>query len=164
MKPGMRHTGDNLTGEGDGDDEVIIIYLNQVPSHVNELYLTVHCFNSATGFQEVYDAFVRMFLPNGHEMLYYPLDGALYSRGLVFCKIFRNKAIRKFGGSESNSSTKWSVEALGWGCDGQTAMSPQTQRVVLGHQKPYEFSGKALRTGKPRTRGGGGGCCCCTIM
>lgn len=160
VKPGMRHTGDNLTGEGAGDDEVIILYLDQIPAHVEQLYLTVHCFNSATGFQEVYDAFVRMFLPNGHELLYYPLDGALRSRGLIFCKLFRNKATGSTG-----PTTKWSVEALGWGCDGETVMAPQTRRVVLGQQKPYKFSGKALRTGKSRgsrTQGGGG--CCCTIM
>merc|ERR1712093_498000 len=43
-KPGVTHLGDNLTGEGDGDDEVIVVNLNQIPQHVVSLYLTVHCF------------------------------------------------------------------------------------------------------------------------
>ena len=34
MSCGNPHAGDNLTGEGDGDDEQIILRLNQVPSNV----------------------------------------------------------------------------------------------------------------------------------
>lgn len=157
-KPGMHHLGDNLTGDGDGDDEVIVLNLRRIPPHVVTLYLTVHCFN-AWNFSEVYDAYVRMFLDagkrggsGGKELIFHPLDGDIPSRGLVFCKLFR-------------ATRGWAVEALDWGCDGQTVMARETQEVILGLRKPYSFSGKARRTGKmrkpgaePQTSGG------CSIM
>ena len=48
----VHHTGDNLTGEGDGDDEVIKADLSRLPSDVEYLVLTVNSFRGQT-FNEV---------------------------------------------------------------------------------------------------------------
>ena len=45
----IRHMGDNLTGEGDGDDEQIMVTLNMVPQYVSKLIFVVN----------IYDAFKR---------------------------------------------------------------------------------------------------------
>ncbi|MGR9036926.1 MAG: TerD family protein, partial [Gammaproteobacteria bacterium] len=53
------HTGDNRTGEGEGDDEQIIVELNKVPANVKALVFTVNSFTSQT-FENVDNAFCRM--------------------------------------------------------------------------------------------------------
>ena len=54
------HYGDNLTGEGFGDDEVIQIFLDKVPSHVHYLTVTI---NSYTGNSliKAKKAFIRLY-------------------------------------------------------------------------------------------------------
>jgi tellurium resistance protein TerZ len=41
-EPGVVHSGDNLTGAGDGDDELITIRLTELPSDVCQLFFTVN--------------------------------------------------------------------------------------------------------------------------
>src|SRR5690349_20235309 len=56
---GAHHTGDNLTGEGDGDDEQIILTLADVPASVKEIAVVIASY-SGEKFGEVKNAFVRM--------------------------------------------------------------------------------------------------------
>ena len=42
---GVVHTGDNLTGEGDGDDEQILIDLAKVPAQINKLVFVVNIYD-----------------------------------------------------------------------------------------------------------------------
>ncbi|NED82447.1 TerD family protein, partial [Streptomyces sp. SID11233] len=55
----VKHSGDNLTGEGAGDDEVIVVDLGRIPQEVSGLVFTV---NSFTGqkFTEVAKAYCRL--------------------------------------------------------------------------------------------------------
>ena len=46
--PGLHHTGDNLTGEGDGDDEQIVITLADVSANVNEIAIVVASYSGET--------------------------------------------------------------------------------------------------------------------
>ena len=39
---GVIHSGDNLTGEGDGDDEIITVRLQKLPSDISQLFFTVN--------------------------------------------------------------------------------------------------------------------------
>ncbi|CAK9885518.1 MAG: Stress response protein SCP2 [Candidatus Erwinia impunctatus] len=51
------HSGDNLTGEGDGDDEIINVDLTRLPSDVEYLAFTVNSFRGQT-FNDVDNAFL----------------------------------------------------------------------------------------------------------
>lgn len=57
--PGLHHTGDNLTGEGEGDDEQIVITLADVPANVNEVAIVVASYSGQT-FDQVANAQVRL--------------------------------------------------------------------------------------------------------
>lgn len=59
----VRHSGDNLTGEGDGDDEMITAQLSKMPANVKYLVLTVHSFRGQT-FNEVEKASCRVLDQN----------------------------------------------------------------------------------------------------
>ena len=47
------HSGDNLTGVGDGDDEVISVNLAEIPFHVDRLLFTVCIFSYGVSFSQV---------------------------------------------------------------------------------------------------------------
>ena len=56
----VKHSGDNLTGEGEGDDEVISIKLNKVPSKVMSLAVTVNSYKN-NSLIKAKQAFIRLF-------------------------------------------------------------------------------------------------------
>ena len=64
----VQHAGDNLTGEGEGDDEVIHVSLRGLPAKVNYLVFTVNSFSGQT-FDEVENAFSRLVDENGNNEL-----------------------------------------------------------------------------------------------
>lgn len=70
---GAHHTGDNLTGEGEGDDEQIVFTLADIPANVKEVAVVVASYSGQT-FGEVKSAFVRMVNSDGNdEMAKYEL-------------------------------------------------------------------------------------------
>jgi tellurium resistance protein TerZ len=80
------HSGDNLTGAGDGDDEVIRVNLNQVPSHVKSLAFTVSSFRGQT-FEKVENAFCRLVDQNSNQVIAsYKLSSQGAHTGLIIAK------------------------------------------------------------------------------
>lgn len=92
----VEHTGDNLTGEGDGDDESIKIDLSKIDPRANEIIVVVTIHKAAErrqNFGQVRNAFIRIYnTESGEEILRYDLDedfsvetavefGRLYKRG-----------------------------------------------------------------------------------
>lgn len=92
----VEHTGDNLTGEGDGDDESINIDLSKIDPRINEIIfvVTIHKADERRqNFGQVRNAFIRIYnQADGSEILRYDLDedfsvetavefGRLYKRG-----------------------------------------------------------------------------------
>ena len=127
--PGVTHRGDNTTGDGDGDDEVIRIDLDKVPQAVAELYVTVNIYSNNITFHKVKDAYVRLCVAGagkfnaGHELADYPLDGNLPCRGIVFCRLHRQ-------------GNRWSFDALSWGCGGASAKEVGCMNYVTGKTEP----------------------------
>lgn len=59
----VEHLGDNLTGEGDGDDEQIIVDLKDLPSDVDRIIFTVNIFRGkrkGQSFDKIENAFIRV--------------------------------------------------------------------------------------------------------
>ena len=57
------HTGDNLTGEGDGDDEVIMIDFSKIPSDIKKIAICVTIFDAEArrqNFGQVSNAYIRI--------------------------------------------------------------------------------------------------------
>ncbi|MFJ4623508.1 TerD family protein [Streptomyces sp. NPDC088812] len=97
----IKHSGDNLTGEGGGDDEVITVDLGRLPQEVTGLVFTV---NSFTGqkFTEVAKAYCRLVdATTGEELVRFDLTGAEPQTGVMMAKL-----IRQFSG-------EWEMTALG---------------------------------------------------
>ncbi|MEU2440649.1 TerD family protein [Streptomyces rubradiris] len=97
----IRHSGDNLTGEGGGDDEVITVDLGRLPQEVTGLVFTV---NSFTGqkFTEVAKAYCRLVdAATGEELVRFDLTAAEPRTGVMMAKL-----IRQFSG-------EWDMTAMG---------------------------------------------------
>ncbi|MEU7427322.1 TerD family protein [Streptomyces sp. NPDC040750] len=97
----IKHSGDNLTGEGGGDDEVIVVDLGRIPQEVTGLVFTVNSF-SGQKFTEVAKAYCRLVDPaTGEELVRFDLTGAEPQTGVMMAKL-----IRQFSG-------EWDMTALG---------------------------------------------------
>lgn len=72
-------TGDNLTGDGEGDDEQIIVKLDSIPKKYNKIvfYTTIYSGRSrGQNFSGVKNAFIRAVDANGYEMLKFDMSGS----------------------------------------------------------------------------------------
>ncbi|MGR8011254.1 TerD family protein [Streptomyces hypolithicus] len=97
----VKHSGDNLTGEGAGDDEVIVVDLGRIPPEATGLVFTV---NSFTGqkFTEVAKAYCRLLdAATGEELVRFDLTGAEPQTGVMMAKL-----IKQFSG-------EWEMTAIG---------------------------------------------------
>ena len=92
----ITHLGDNLTGDGEGDDEQIIVDLPQVPANISKLVFIVNIYDSQKRKQElsqVRNAFVRLVdLQNNKEIARYKLSGSQYrdKNGLILGEVYRH--------------------------------------------------------------------------
>jgi tellurium resistance protein TerZ len=88
----IKHSGDNLTGEGSGDDEVIFVDLNSLPQGVAHLAFTVCSFRGQT-FNEVEGAFCRLVDDtNNTELAKFNLSDKGTHTGVVMAIVSRNGA------------------------------------------------------------------------
>ena len=88
----IKHSGDNLTGEGDGDDETIFVDLTRLPSNIMHLAFTVCSFRGQT-FNEVAGAFCRLVDDsNNTEMARFNLSEQGQHTGVVMAIVSRNGA------------------------------------------------------------------------
>lgn len=97
----IKHSGDNLTGEGAGDDEVIVVDLGRLPAEATGLVFTVNSF-SGQKFTEVAKAYCRLIdAASGEELVRFDLTGAEPQTGVMMAKL-----IRQFSG-------EWEMTAIG---------------------------------------------------
>ncbi|MCL7495863.1 TerD family protein [Streptomyces sp. MCA2] len=104
----IQHSGDNLTGEGAGDDEAITVHLGGLPPEVTGLVFVV---NSFTGqkFSDVAKAYCRLLdAQSGEELVRFDLTHAEPRTGVMMAKL-----IRQFSG-------EWEMTALGEFVDSRT--------------------------------------------
>ncbi|MFF7979381.1 TerD family protein [Streptomyces sp. NPDC007901] len=97
----IKHSGDNLTGEGGGDDEVIVVDLGRIPPEVTGLVFTVNSF-SGQKFTEVAKAYCRLLdAATGEELARFDLTNAEAQTGVMMAKL-----VRQFSG-------EWDMTAMG---------------------------------------------------
>jgi len=88
---GVKHGGDNLTGEGSGDDEVIQVDLEKIPGNVEQLVFCVNIYTKGVCFDRVSNAYCRICDEQGQEMARYVLREAGANRGLLIARLFREQ-------------------------------------------------------------------------
>ncbi len=104
------HTGDNRTGEGEGDDEQIKINFANVPNHIHKIAITVTIHDALQrrqNFGQVSNAFIRVVNEeNNQEVLRYDLaEDFSVETAIVVCEIYRHNG-------------EWRFSAVGSGFEG----------------------------------------------
>ncbi|KAF0815794.1 MULTISPECIES: TerD family protein [unclassified Cytobacillus] len=107
------HTGDNRTGEGDGDDEQLVVDFTKIPSHVHRIGITVTIHDAELrqqNFGQVSNAFVRLVdESNDQELLRFDLgEDFSIETAVVFCELYRH-------------GNDWKFNAIGSGFSGGLA-------------------------------------------
>lgn len=98
---GVEHLGDNLTGEGDGDDEEIKIDLSKVPESVEKIDFTVTIYEAEErrqNFGQVSNAFIRIVdEASNTELIRYDLgEDFSIETAVVVGELYRNNGEWKF--------------------------------------------------------------------
>lgn len=103
----IHHTGDNLTGDGDGDDEQIIVNLARVPANVEQIVFTVTSYRGQT-FDCIDNATCRLVnKQDDKEIARYVLRNKGNHTGLIMAKLYRHQG-------------QWKMAAIGETCGGRT--------------------------------------------
>lgn len=110
----VEHMGDNLTGEGKGDDEQIVINLDQIPAEYNRIVLAINIYKAnqrKQHFGMIRNAFIRLVdASNNNELCVYNLiENYAGLTALHFGDLFYRDG-------------EWKFNAIGWGTtDGSIA-------------------------------------------
>ena len=103
------HSGDNLTGAGEGDDEKIFVTLSKVPAAVQRICFTVTIYeaeNRKQNFGQVSNAYIRILDDSQKELLRYDLgEDFSIETAIVAAEIYRHNG-------------EWEFNAVGAGYQG----------------------------------------------
>lgn len=103
----VQHTGDNRTGAGDGDDEVINVDLSRIPANVQSLVFTVNSFTGQT-FETVDNAYCRIVNGgNNAEVARFNLSSQGSHTAMIMAKVYRHNG-------------EWKMHAIGETATGRT--------------------------------------------
>ncbi len=97
----VKHLGDNKTGEGDGDDEVLTVDITKVPEHVSKILIavTIHDAESRNqNFGMVDNAFIRVVnQSSGEEIIRYDLSEDYSTEtSLIFGELYKKEGAWRF--------------------------------------------------------------------
>lgn len=97
----VKHTGDNLTGEGDGDDESLKVSLSRVPSDIQKLVFVVSIYQARQrrqNFGQVENAFIRIVdETTGAELRRFDLtEDYSHANSVIVGEIYRHNNEWKF--------------------------------------------------------------------
>lgn len=128
----VEHMGDNLTGDGDGDDEQIMIDLASVPANYNKIIIAVNIYNSkAKGqhFGMINNAYIRVFdARNNNELCIYNLTENYSGKtAMIFGELIRKE-------------TCWDFNALGEGTDDGSVREVAAKYGLVGSLGSASFS------------------------
>lgn len=97
----VEHTGDNRTGDGDGDDEQVKVFLNKVPSNILRVAITVTIHDAVArnqNFGQVGEAYIRIVnMDNDMEITRFDLSEDYSTEtAMIFGEIYRHNGEWKF--------------------------------------------------------------------
>lgn len=120
----VEHTGDNRTGDGDGDDETLILKLDQIPADVQRIAFTVTIHDAdkrKQNFGQVSNAAIRVVNKDtGVEVTRYDLsEDASTETAMIFGEVYRHNG-------------EWKFKAVGQGFSGGLAALAGNYGIQVG--------------------------------
>jgi len=129
--PGVKHSGDNLTGAGSGDDEVIDIEVDQLDPRVQQIFFVINIYTRGKSFKQVANPYCRVLVGSGDEFCKFKLSEAGDQQGLLMARLVRE-------------SQRWGFQALGMPSRG--SIWKDSMRDVLRYAaiKPHDLQTAAF--------------------
>ena len=120
--PGVEHMGDNRTGEGEGDDEVINVDLNAIPADIEKVSFTVTIDQADTrnqNFGMVENSYIRVVdAASGTELIRYDLgEDFSVETAVVVADLYRHNGEWKFNAIGSGFSGGLAALCANFGVD-----------------------------------------------
>lgn len=120
----VQHMGDNLTGEGEGDDEQIKVNLANVPANISKIAFTVTIYDAEQrrqNFGQISNSFIRIYNEDtGEELLRYDLgEDFSIETAAVFGELYKN-------------GNEWKFNAIGSGYSGGLAALCANYGIEVG--------------------------------
>eukprot|EP00927_Polykrikos_kofoidii_P059246 TRINITY_DN5443_c0_g4_i1.p1 TRINITY_DN5443_c0_g4~~TRINITY_DN5443_c0_g4_i1.p1 ORF type:complete len:415 (-),score=71.94 TRINITY_DN5443_c0_g4_i1:90-1334(-) len=130
---GITHSGDNRTGAGSGDDEVINVELEILEPRIQQIVFVVNIYSQGTTFARVSNPYCRVVSTDREqsEFCRYELSEAGNKQGLVIARLFREPG-----------NVRWGFQAVGTPCAGNTWKASESAIVRCARQ-----SAKSLQMG-----------------
>ena len=133
----VKHMGDNLTGEGEGDDEQIEVDLTKIPANVEKIAFTVTIYDAEVrrqNFGQVSNAFIRIVDEvSGKELIHYDLgEDFSIETAVVVGEMYRHNG-------------EWKFNAIGSGFHGGLA-------AICGHYGAAPCASASARCSRTTAR------------
>jgi len=131
--PGVTHSGDNTTGAGEGDDELVTVKLHQIPFQCTQVIFVVNMYTQGKSFsRDIFDAYVRLMCGNplsvvAHFGISADEGGSLDGQCLLFCRLYKTQS-------------GWKYEAIGHASQGRAATTPETLNSCKALNEPPVIS------------------------
>eukprot|EP01083_Nonionella_stella_P026701 73563_1 len=118
------HGGDNLTGAGEGDDEVIKINLDKLDANeeADVLCAVINVYSDGCSFRNVTNCFVRLMADTNQELCRFNLSGGYNTPAMVMCHLNKRE------------NGCWALVTDGIGCGGNTAKKSvgYARNIIMG--------------------------------
>lgn len=120
----VEHTGDNRSGQGDGDDESLVVDLSKVSPEVEKIAVTVTIHDAQSrgqNFGQIANAFIRVVnQDSGIEIVRFDLaEDYSTETAMVFGEVYRHNG-------------EWKFRAVGQGYAGGLAAMCQQYGIQVG--------------------------------
>lgn len=144
-EPGLKHSGDNLTGEGNGDDEQIEMTLVDVDPACRQILLVINVFTEKRSLDSVQNPYCRLLGSRGEEMARYQLAEAPGGEpALVIARFFRHS-------HTNGADQRWGFQAMGISATGRNYKESLDHGVcALAKTTPHAFQQDKHRTSQSR--------------
>ena len=118
----VQHMGDNRTGEGEGEDEQILIDLSKVPDNITKIAITVTIYDAEgrrQNFGQVNNSFIRLYNEqNNQELLRYDLEEDFsIETAAVFGELYKHNGEWKFNAIGSGYQGGLAALCAGYGVE-----------------------------------------------
>jgi len=145
-EPGVQHQGDNLTGEGEGDDEVIDVNLLAIDSKVDQVFVTMNVYTSGKSMKDVSSAYIRLVnKSNNEELANYKIENHAGSKDNAF---FFARFVKQ--------GNTWRYQAIGDAYEGANSLSNQKMVTYAReiYARPLHQHGSTVPSGAGNKSGG----------
>jgi tellurium resistance protein TerZ len=124
--PGIRHSGDNLTGAGSGDDEVINVEVDQLDPRVQQVFFVINIYTRGRSFKQVANPYCRVLVGSGDEFCKFKLSEAGDQQGLLMARLVREP-------------DRWGFQALGMPSRGSMWKDSMPDVLKYAATRPHDL-------------------------